>query len=195
MNDTELFIFTGLPGSGKTYVANTAAELTDGRNLTSGDILRELAVKQGLTDLSSDKLGEFAASMRQRNGHEFVAKKAVTMFETGDLELSDPMFIDGIRHAKGVDVLRDAFDETTLVWVAAPKQERLERLRERAREDEEAFTRDDIAARDEREMERLGLKTILQQRIVDYRIDNSHEYSNIHDQLAVLIHDKTGAEI
>lgn len=195
MNDTELFIFTGLPGSGKTHVANTAAKMTDGRNLSSGDILRQLAVAQGLNDLSSDKLGEFAASMRQRNGHEFVAKKAVTMFETGDLELSDPMFIDGIRHADGVEVLRDTFGDTTLVWVAAPKHERLDRLRERARENEEDFTRDDIAARDERELERLGLKTMLQQRIVDYRLDNSHEHSNIHDQLAVLIHDSTAAGV
>jgi dephospho-CoA kinase len=190
-----LYIFTGLPGSGKTYVANEAAELTDGRNLSSGDIIRELAVSQGLNDISSDQLGEFAAGMREREGHDFVAKKAVTMFENGGLAMSDPMFIDGIRHADEVAVLDEAFDTTTVVWVAAPGPTRLERIQEREREAEGDFEKDDLKYRDQRELHRLGLQTLLGQKLIDQRIDNAHDESNIHEQLSQLLFDKAGAEI
>jgi dephospho-CoA kinase len=190
-----LYIFTGLPGSGKTYVANEAAELTDGRNLSSGDIIRQLAVNQGLNDLSSDKLGEFAAGMREREGHDFVAKKAVTMFENGELAMSDPMFIDGIRHADEVSLLEEAFDTTTVVWVAAPGPTRLERIQEREREAEGDFEKDDLKYRDQRELHRLGLQTLLGQKLIDQRIDNAHDESNIHEQLSQLLFDKGSAEI
>jgi dephospho-CoA kinase len=190
-----LYIFTGLPGSGKTHVANTAAELTNGRNLSSGDIIRQLAVKQGLNDLSSDQLGEFAAGMREREGHDFVAKKAVTMFENGELEMSDPMFIDGIRHADEVAVLDEAFDTTTVVWVAAPGPTRLERIQERKREAEGNFEKDDLKYRDQRELHRLGLQTVLGQKLIDERIDNAHDESNIHEQLSQLLYDETATEL
>lgn len=69
--DTLIVGLTGMPGAGKTTVANYLSQ-KGFPLLVMGDVVREVAENDGL-ELTSDNLAKLMLRLRKRNGPEAVA--------------------------------------------------------------------------------------------------------------------------
>lgn len=138
----------GLPGAGKSTIADLLAEVYETEVISMGDAIREAAPDS----LNSDQLGEYAAGWRQ-DDPKGIPEKVVEMAEDTDEEL---VIIDGVRSPTDHRVLEENFAEFHLIELKARFYNRLDRLQERGREGEEKFTATDLAERDERERYDLG---------------------------------------
>lgn len=169
------FLIAGLPGAGKTTVAQMGADLTDGSVIESGEVVREMAAQDGLEDPDSSELGEYAAEQREAQGPAFVAEFLVGQLLRGELDPDYPLFVDGIRHYQEVVEYTDYFESRTVVWVDADPYTRLRRLQDRGRDGEDSFDMLDLLQRDERELDDLGVNTLISdnQQVVDRAIPNT----------------------
>lgn len=186
------FMYSGLPGSGKTTVAQMAADLTDGTYHNTGDVVRMAAESEGIDVSDSEKLGEWAAAIREEEGDGAVSTRLVGQFLRGNIEYGIPAHIDGVRNLAGVMEWREFFTSSFLVLVQAPRDIRLERIRQRGRDGEEDFTELDLLERDTRELNDLGTATILESDQVDYTIDNdSQQLGELHAEVQHLANNFT----
>jgi len=106
LKDTLIVGLTGMPGAGKTTVANYLSE-KDIPLLIMGDVVREVAENDGLAP-TSDNLAKLMLRLRKRNGPEAVAHLIVNkikLMKKEDKQLS-VVIVDGIRSMAEVQVLR-----------------------------------------------------------------------------------------
>lgn len=169
------FLIAGLPGAGKTTVAQIGADITDGSVVESGEIVREMAAQDGLESPSSSELGEYAAEQREEQGPAFVAEFLVGQLLRSELDVDYPLFVDGIRHYQEVVEYTEYFDSRTVIWVDADPYTRLRRLQERGRDGEDGFDMLDLLQRDDRELDDLGVSTLIDdnQQAIDRAIPNT----------------------
>lgn len=158
---TNAYLLAGLPGSGKSTVADLGSDITGGSVIRSGDVVRRLAEEDGLESPSSRELGDFAASMREENGPEFVATTIVRELLQNELVPDEPVFIDGVRHRQEIVEYSQYFGSIITLWIEAPTRLRLKRMKERARDGEEEFDALDLMSRDSTELDELGVNTII----------------------------------
>lgn len=137
----------GYPGSGKGEVANVADEM--GYAVVSmGDMVRARA-EEALDNPDSDAIGEWATEQREVHGDEVVAEW--TAEHIRDMDASD-VVIEGMRSKEELAIFERMFDaDVTIIHVQAPRETRLERLRDRGRDGEDEFTLEKLQNRDERE--------------------------------------------
>lgn len=186
------FMYAGMPGSGKTTVAQMAAELTNGSYHNTGQMVRDMAEEEHVDVGDSEKLGEWAARIREEGGDGAVSTRLVGEFLRGQIDYQTPVHIDGVRNYAGVMEWRQFFTTSFLVLVQAPFELRLERIRERGRDGEEGFTEVDLLERDARELNDLGTATILESDEVDYTIENdSQEIGELHAEVQHLTNNYT----
>lgn len=177
----------GLPASGKTTAAEIGEAVTGGERISIGRMIRAMAEKDGLENPTSDQLGAYAADVRRSEGPAFATRRLVEMLRHGVLEPDYPVFVDSIRHREEVEVARNFFDDVEVLLLHAPFSTRYERLVDRARDGEDAFTRTDLAERDERELEQLGFDTITDD-VIDHKILNgSDRMEALRDTLQEII--------
>lgn len=188
---THAFLLSGLPGAGKSTVAQYGIEITDGISVESGDVVRQLAAESGLSDPSSQELGDFAAEQREEQGPAFVAESIVGRFLRGDLPDSySNVFIDGVRHQDEIREYKQYFDSTTFVWVDSSRDNRLERMQERARDGEDNFDALDLLERDSNEFENLGVRTLLNPtdgQSPDVVIENNESIDDLREDVREMI--------
>lgn len=167
------FLVAGLPGAGKSTVCEMGAEMTGGEVLESGTIIRQHADEEGV-DTDSESLGNFAARQRSQRGPAFVAEELVGHLLRDDIDVDYPLFIAGVRHRDEITEYNQFFDSTTTLWVDASPNTRVERIRERGRDGEDDFDLLDLLNRDSRELEELGVATLVegQQEPIDRAIPN-----------------------
>lgn len=182
------YILAGLPGAGKTTVAEIGADITDGSIISAGDMIRRMAAEDGLEDPTSEELGEYAAQCREDIGPGFFGERAVGMMARGDIDPEFPVWIDSCRHAGGVTEFREYFDQAFLVWVSADTvDQRLDRLQDRGRDDEAEFTMAELLQRDSRELSELGVGTILDDSRIDYQIVNDKSIKQLRTQVGEIV--------
>lgn len=145
----------GLPGAGKSYVAEILGEVYDAPVISMGDAIRDHY--DGEQD--SVSLGRYAATVR-RKYPAAIPGWTVELIEDTESEL---VIIDGVRSVTDVEVLEEAMDQFYLVNVTCQFYDRLDRLTERGREGEDEFGAVDLAERDTNELENLGVKDALEQ--------------------------------
>ena len=163
-----LYCFTGYPGSGKSAACDIAADA--GCAVTSmGDIVRARARDDLGDDATSDEIGEWATAQREAHGDTVIAEYTADAIEQMDEET---VIVDGVRSLDEMEVFRDRFDETTLVYIQAPFEERLARIQDRGREDEGDASAADLRERDHRE-EQWGLAELIEQERYDTVIENT----------------------
>lgn len=142
---------TGMPGSGKSIVAEQAAKMGY-RVIGMGDVIREEAKARGVEE-SPKSLGALMLSLRREEGKDVVAKRCLSKAQGGG-----PSLIEGVRSLEELNYFhRNA--PVFLVAVHASPSSRYKRLLKRGRKDDpkdyETFRR-----RDSREL-RVGVGSVI----------------------------------
>ena len=149
MRSSRFILITGMPGSGKTTLAEYFKD--SGYNVvTMGDVVRETAFNMGI-EPSRANLGRIAEELRIRQGKEAIARICVEKIASKGLER---VVIDGIRSLDEVEVFSENKD-TVLIAVHASPKTRFLRLSTRGRSDD-AAEKEVFRQRDIRELG-LGL--------------------------------------
>ncbi|HPC28106.1 MAG TPA: AAA family ATPase, partial [Candidatus Methanomethylicus sp.] len=86
-----IFCITGMPGSGKSLVADAAKQLGL-RVVSMGDVIREEAERRGVPK-SSMSLGALMLKLRREEGSDVVAKRCLAMVR----ESKSSVLIEGLR--------------------------------------------------------------------------------------------------
>lgn len=132
--DTLIVGLTGMPGAGKTTVANYLSQKGIPL-LVMGDVVREVAENDGL-ELTSDNLAKLMLRLRKRNGPEAVAHLIVNkikLMKKEDKQLS-VVIVDGIRSMAEVHLLR-RIGSVKLLAIHGSTLTRYTHVRERGRSD------------------------------------------------------------
>ena len=132
--DTLIVGLTGMPGAGKTTVANYLSQKGIPL-LIMGDVVREVAEDDGL-EPTSDNLAKLMLRLRKRNGPEAVAHLIVNkikLMKKEDKQLS-VVIVDGIRSMAEVQVLR-RIGSVKLLAIHGSTLTRYTHVRERGRSD------------------------------------------------------------
>tara|TARA_B110000014_G_scaffold161075_1_gene113517 strand:+ start:214 stop:744 length:531 start_codon:yes stop_codon:yes gene_type:complete len=168
----------GLPGSGKTEISNYARE----KNIpviSMGDVIREECVKRGLNP--ADYHGKIAKKIREELGMDAIAKLTVPLiYEV--IENENKIVVDGIRSGEEVEVFRREFEgKFRLVKIESPFKMRLDRVRDRGRDNPEIET---LSERDDRELG-FGLKDAMES--AEIGIENSGTIEELQFKISKLI--------
>lgn len=134
LKDTLIVGLTGMPGAGKTTVANYLSQKGIPL-LIMGDVVREVAEDDGL-EPTSDNLAKLMLRLRKRNGPEAVAHLTVNkikLIKKEDKQLS-VVIVDGIRSMAEVQVLR-RIGSVKLLAIHGSTLTRYTHVRERGRSD------------------------------------------------------------
>lgn len=134
LKDTLIVGLTGMPGAGKTTVANYLSQ-KGFPLLVMGDVVREVAENDGL-ELTSDNLAKLMLRLRKRNGPEAVAHLIVNkikLMKKEDKQLS-VVIVDGIRSMAEVRLLR-RIGSVKLLAIHGSTFTRYTHVRERGRSD------------------------------------------------------------
>jgi dephospho-CoA kinase len=134
LKDTLIVGLTGMPGAGKTTVANYLSQKGIPL-LVMGDVVREVAENDGL-EPTSDNLAKLMLRLRKRNGPEAVAHLIVNkikLMKKEDKQLS-VVIVDGIRSMAEVRVLR-RIGSVKLLAIHGSTLTRYTHVRERGRSD------------------------------------------------------------
>ncbi len=150
----KLIIVTGMPGAGKSGIAEAFQE-TGIPIIVMGDVIREETIKRGL-DPNPENTKKVMLELREKGGPGAVAEFCVD--ELKGLK-TDTVVIEGCRSIAEIDVFDDCADEVVIVCVHSSPKERYNRLRERNRVDAPP-TREVFRERDIREIS-VGLGGVI----------------------------------
>jgi len=143
----------GMPGSGKTVVAEVARSL--GLKVVSmGDAVRREAAKLGLP-ADGEALGWLMLKLREERGAAAVAELCLKDLEAGD----DVVVFEGVRSLDEVELFKRRFRRVVVLAVHAPPSQRFERLKRRGRADD-PLTLEEFRERDSREL-KVGLGELM----------------------------------
>jgi dephospho-CoA kinase len=138
----------GMPGSGKSLVADTARKI--GYDVVlMGDVVREEARKRGV-EPDAKNIGNIMLELRQTEGKAVIARRCVPKIVSA---LGQRVIVDGVRSLDEVDEFRKRFPKLVLMAVHASPETRFTRLYSRRRSDDA----DDWQVFHERDMRELGV--------------------------------------
>jgi len=140
-----IIVIVGMPGAGKSLASHAAKRLRI-PVFVSGDVIRNEAVKRGLTP-NKRNLGRLMLSLRKSEGMGAVARRLVPLIE----ESAGNHFVyEGARSMEEVEELARHYGVSVIAIHASPRT-RFQRLLKRKRGDRPK-TRSDFIERDEREL-------------------------------------------
>jgi len=149
-----LLCITGLPGSGKSFLASIAGEL--GLKIYSmGDVVRKEAIKRfGKSD--KDVVAKLAEDLRREYGEDAVAKLVIEKIMEGDD--TGYIVIDGVRSPTEIEAFRKFFN-IIIIGVIASRAVRYIRIIKRGRIDDISSMKE-FMERENRE-KKFGLEKVL----------------------------------
>lgn len=132
--DILIVALTGMPGAGKTTVANYLAQKGIPL-LIMGDVVREAAQNDGL-EPTSDNLSKLMLRLREKNGPEAIAYLVANKIKTLKRENKEfgVVLVDGVRSMAEIQVLRSV-GNVKLLAIHGSTLTRYSHIRERARSD------------------------------------------------------------
>jgi dephospho-CoA kinase len=126
-----LIVVTGMPGAGKSEVADTFRS-ADVPVIVMGDVIREEVRRRGLEpDPTNTK--KVMLELREKNGPGAVAMQCIDDLKQTTAEL---VVIEGCRSVAEIQVFDDYAEKVITVCVHASPATRYARLRERNRDDD-----------------------------------------------------------
>jgi dephospho-CoA kinase len=138
-----LFCITGMPGSGKSVISETARSLGL-KVVVMGDIIREEAEARGIKKTPAS-LGELMLALRKEEGNEIVAKRCLSKVSGDKVAV-----IEGVRSLEELNYFRRNASVVLLAVHASPNT-RFQRLLRRGRPDDPK----DLKTFEERDMREL----------------------------------------
>lgn len=150
----DLILITGMPGSGKTEVAD---EINNAGIpvIVMGDVIRAETRHRGL-EPDSINTKSVMLDMRQQDGPGAVAKRCISQLEETKSNL---IAVEGCRSLSEVEVFEDFAENVTTLCVHASPSTRFKRLQERGRKDA-PLDRESFRERDLREIS-VGLGGVI----------------------------------
>ena len=132
--DILIVALTGMPGAGKTTVANHLAQKGIPL-LIMGDVVREAAQNDGL-EPTSDNLSKLMLRLREKNGPEAIAFLVANKIKNMKHENKEfgVVIVDGVRSMAEIQVLRSV-GKVKLLAIHGSTLTRYSHIRERARSD------------------------------------------------------------
>ncbi|MDQ6723820.1 MAG: nucleoside monophosphate kinase [Thermoproteota archaeon] len=139
---------TGMPGAGKSTVANLLKE-KNFHVIIMGDIIREKAIEKKI-ELNDENMGNLMKNLRNEHGNEIVAKLILQKIK----KLNDSknfIAIDGIRSYEEFKILKD-LDFVKLLAIHASSTTRFDHIKQRDRSDSPS-SYEKFLQRDKREID------------------------------------------
>ncbi|MFQ6084988.1 MAG: AAA family ATPase [Candidatus Bathyarchaeia archaeon] len=165
-----ILAITGMPGAGKTTVANEVSKVLRCPIIRMGDVIREEAERQRLK-LTDENLGKIMLGLRRRFGPEVVAKRCLNWLA----EIDEPIVVvDGIRSYDEVKEFERSSRRVVLLSVFAPSRVRFERLYGRERTDDPQ-TKRSFRVREQRELS-VGVGSAMA--MADYTVLNDGDLAD-----------------
>ncbi len=159
----KLIAITGMPGAGKSVMANVAKKM--GLTVISmGDVVREEAASRGIPP-TPENLGRIMIELREKHGPNIVAKKCAEKIKECHSEI---IVIDGVRSLFEVEEFRKISRNIVIVAIHASPRTRFKRLKSRGRSDDPQSWAE-FNERDLREL-RVGIGEVIA--LADYMIVN-----------------------
>jgi dephospho-CoA kinase len=150
----KLLLITGMPGAGKSTIAEGTRDLGfDVINM--GDRIREETESRGLA-ISDMNCGRVMEEIREELGSSVIAKLSIPKILASEKTL---IAVDGVRSIAEFEEFERSFPTTRLLAVLASPKRRYELIRSRSRKDKPS---DEAAfkSRDEREL-RVGVGEVI----------------------------------
>ena len=126
----KLVIITGMPGAGKSEVAE-AFKNKSVPVIVMGDVVREETRQRGL-EVNHENTKKVMLDLRKIDGPGAIAKRCV---ETIKSTSSDLVVIEGCRSIAEIDVFDDYADKVDIVCIHSSPATRFSRLKDRGRKD------------------------------------------------------------
>jgi dephospho-CoA kinase len=126
----KLVIVTGMPGAGKSGIAQTFHDVGI-PVIVMGDVIRNETLRRGL-DPNPENTKKVMLELREKNGPGAVASFCIEELKASDSNL---VVIEGCRSIAEIEVFDGCADSVTIVCVHTSPKERYKRLVERNRED------------------------------------------------------------
>lgn len=170
--------FVGLAGSGKSSAVEYLTEKGYPK-VYFGGIIYKAMQEAGLTPGNWEQDKKFREEIREKEGKDFVVKRAV--IQTRDLIAAGQKHIvlDGLYSWSEYKILKHEFStEMTVIAIVTPKHMRYSRMEHRP---ERPMTRQEIDERDWAEIENLEKGGPIA--IADYFVHNDSDLPNLHHQL------------
>ncbi|MGL6298540.1 MAG: nucleoside monophosphate kinase [Methanobacteriaceae archaeon] len=152
---------SGMPGSGKSLIANIARK-KGFFIIRMGDMIRNEAIKR------NEDSGKVAIDLRKESGDYVVAKLCIEEVKKELKNKNNLFLIEGIRSPYEVELFKENFLGFKLLSVFSSPKSRFNRVRNRKREDDSAKF-EDFEKRDKREIE-FGIAEAIM--LSDYLIIN-----------------------
>ena len=168
----------GMPGAGKSLIANLAEEL--GISVViMGDVIREETRLRGL-EPTPENIGRIMLNIRSEEGPAVVAKRCVPKINS---KKSDVVLVEGVRSLNEVSEFKLNFTDFKLLAVHASPQTRFKRLFGRNRSDD-PVSKKVFESRDNRELS-LGIGSAIA--IADHVIENEGEKKEFLEKMRRLL--------
>lgn len=125
-----LVIITGMPGAGKSEVAQVLRE-AGFPVIVMGEVIREEIKRRGL-EANPANTAVIMLDLRQREGPAAVARRCLDELKTS---ASDTVVIEGCRSIAELEVFQQYAEAVTVLCIHSSPSTRFARLRQRGRDD------------------------------------------------------------
>lgn len=173
----KLIVVTGMPASGKNIVARYA-QMHRYPHISTGDFVRAEILKRGCQG-DPETSAVLSTQLRGADGLG-VTRMAI---EKVLQQKADIAFLEGVRSWPEIELIRSKVS-CLLVAVVAPKSIRLDRVKQRGREDDSA---DHFEDRDQREIQ-YGVAVCVA--LADHYILNNGTLDNALEQLDRIVQER-----
>ncbi|OGH10346.1 MAG: hypothetical protein A2857_02905 [Candidatus Levybacteria bacterium RIFCSPHIGHO2_01_FULL_36_15] len=179
-NDKLILAIVGMPGSGKSEVA----EYLQNKNIPFvrfGDLNDEELKRQGL-DWTPENTAKIRLEMREKHGMDVYAVRSKPKIEKL-LQMNNIIAIDGLYSWEEYKFLKEEFKNLFLIHVYAEPPIRYERLVQRS---SRKFSCAEARTRDISEIEKINKGGPIA--IADYLVENnSNDFDKLHDSINLLL--------
>ncbi len=166
----KIIVVTGMPGAGKDEFIRVAAGMGMS-DLHMGNTVKRYARLSDI-EMNDSGVGSFATKEREKHGMHVWAERTLA-----DLNGQKNVVIDGLRNMEELDYMRGVESDLVVVAIFANRNDRLERILRRKREDDIK----DVKGLIERDLRELswGIGSVIS--LADYMVVNDGTLEEFKD--------------